>query len=185
MSPDSIITQQGDGGVTGLIGRKHVYKSDLRPEAFGNCDEVSALLGLVRSKVHDPEIVQSLLTIQKHIYLINSELACPDDKRQQLSRFLSAAELDWLTSQAQQIAEEIALPAKFILYGETENSAWLDYGRAVVRRAERAVIALHQQEPIANRHILAYLNRLSDYLFLLARKMEIRQGVAFRVVGDK
>jgi cob(I)alamin adenosyltransferase len=182
MSPDSIITQQGDNGVTSLIGHDRIFKSDLRPEAFGSCDEASALLGLVRSKMTDHETANSLLTIQTHIYLINAELACPDDKRHLLSRFLGAAEVAWLTSLAQQLSNRVTLPSRFVLYGETEGSAWLDFGRAVIRRAERAVIALHRREPLVNEQILAYLNRLSDYIFLLARMVEIEQGAAFRVV---
>jgi cob(I)alamin adenosyltransferase len=180
MSSFSITTRQGDGGRTGLLGDDRVAKSDRRPEAYGTLDEANALIGLVRSKINIVSLQENLLCIQNHIYLINSELACPQDKMHLLSKLLLAEHLDWLEQIAKSVETELTLPRKFIVYGESEVSAYMDLARAVVRRAERHVVWLDQSEPLQNHHLLPYLNRLSDYLFLAARWYEKQNNIAFR-----
>ncbi|HPI72048.1 MAG TPA: cob(I)yrinic acid a,c-diamide adenosyltransferase [bacterium] len=178
-STRSITTALGDDGATAFIGGKRVAKSGVRAHACGDVDEASAWIGLVRSRTTPSGLSRSLLRIQNHLYLINCELAFSQG-RSQAKSCLTRNHLTWLNQAARKTEADLHLPHQFILYGETESSAFLDVARAVVRRAERNVAALHQAEPLSNRTILAYLNRLSDYLYLLARKEETRMGVSSR-----
>jgi cob(I)alamin adenosyltransferase len=180
MNKYSITTQNGDGGTTGLIGDDRVSKSDPRPQAYGALDEASALIGVVRSKTKEQSLIEPLIRIQNHLYLISAELACPEEKRHLLSKFLDQKQVDWLNETSRQTESQLDLPRKFVLYGESELSAYLDLARAVVRRAERNVVELHHLEFVTNPMILVYLNRLSDYIYLLARHQEMKQGIAFR-----
>jgi cob(I)alamin adenosyltransferase len=180
MNTFSITTRKGDDGSTSLLGDDRVAKSDKRPEAYGTLDEANALLGIVRSKVKLANLHADLLQIQNHIYLINAELACPPEKMQLLTQVLQAGHLEWLEHVITSLETELQLPRKFIIYGESEISAYLDLARAVVRRAERQVVLLHQAEPLQNHFLLAFINRLSDYLFVAARWYEKQNGLAFR-----
>jgi len=178
-SARSITSAQGDDGATAFIGGKRVAKSGVRAHACGDVDEASAWLGLVRSRTARSALSRSLLRIQNHLYLINSELAFSQGHKR-AKTYLTRYHLSWLNQAARKTEAHLHLPHQFIIYGETESSAFLDVARAVVRRAERNVAALHQAEPFANRSILSYLNRLSDYLYLLAREQELQMGVSSR-----
>jgi len=180
MNRFSITTRRGDSGRTALLGDDRVAKSDPRPEAYGTLDEAGAVIGVARSQLADARLQQELLQIQNHLYLINAELACPTDKLPLLSKKLQSAHLEWLEQTGKAVEAELELPRKFIVYGESRVSAYLDLARAVVRRAERQVVLLHQAEPVQNPFLLAYLNRLSDYLFLAARWYETKNGIPFR-----
>jgi cob(I)alamin adenosyltransferase len=180
MNSFSITTRKGDDGRTGLLGDDRVAKSDQRPEAYGTLDEASAVIGVARSNVTMDRLQHELLQIQNHLYLINAELACPTDKIQLLTKKLQTAHLEWLEQTSKGVEAELELPRKFIVYGESQISAYLDLARAVVRRAERQVVLLHQSAPLQNHLLLPYLNRLSDYLFLAARWYEKQNDIAFR-----
>lgn len=179
MAGKSITTRRGDDGSTGLLDGRRVAKYDLRPEAYGTLDEAHAFIGLARSRCGTPQIADLLLMMQNHLYLINAELACPPDQLQRLPHKLGAAELADLEAPLAEIEAKLQLPPRFVLYGQMESSALLDVARAVVRRGERRVLELHAAEPLANSHLLPYLNRLSDALFLLARYEEKLHDVAF------
>ena len=174
----SITTKTGDSGMTSLLDGRRVDKHHLRPEAFGSMDEACAFIGLARSVIGEAEITSALLKIQHHIFLINAELACPRDSLTLLTSRIQSFHLQELEQYSEKMEKEIQL-REFIIYGQSTASAYLDVARTVVRRAERRVIELHRAEALNNEIIPAYLNRLSDVLFLLARYIEIRQNREF------
>ena len=169
MKSYSITTKKGDKGRTGLLDGSRVIKTNIRPEAYGTLDEAAAFIGLARSHTDLDEIADFLLLIQNHIYYINSELACPTESLHLLERTLTSNDLKSVEEKADAFEKKLNLPRKFVLYGETVVSAYLDVSRAVIRRAERRIEELNAQEEIKNSHLRAYINRLSDALFILAR----------------
>jgi cob(I)alamin adenosyltransferase len=176
----SITTKGGDKGNTSLFDGTRISKAALRPEVYGTLDEVSAFIGLARSKTDNPAHREALIKIQNLIYLVNAELACPEESKADLNKRFEGPHQKWVEEKAAELEQDLELPPKFILYGETEQSAWLDVARAVVRRGERAFTALAKAESVDNPHIQSFLNRLSDLLYLLARSAEREAGVAFR-----
>ncbi len=171
------MTRKGDDGTTGLLDNSRVSKHDLRPETYGTLDEAAAFIGLARAKSSLQPTQELLLAIQGHIYLMNAELACPVEHLHLLTKKLTEAHLRQLEEPARTMEDELNLPNKFVLYGQSETSAYLDIARAVVRRAERRLTELNRAEKIANLTILPYINRLSDLLFLLARYEEFKNGI--------
>jgi len=176
----SISTKKGDKGKTSLLDGSRTSKGSMRPEAYGTLDEAQSFIGLARSKTRLPAVQEALLEVQSSIYVINSELACPPESRHLLKRTIGPKDVDALTNRAREIEASLKLPPKFIIYGELETSALLDVARAVVRRAERAVSRLEGADEIENANIRAFINRLSDFLFLLARLEEREAGVVPR-----
>ena len=175
----SIITKKGDDGTTGLLDHSRVKKYDLRPETYGTLDEAAAFLGLVRAKTDLQLTRETIYTLQNHIYLINSELACPADRLSLLKNTLTQTHIDRLEELCYTIESQLQLPSKFVLYGQSELSAFLDISRAVVRRAERRLVEMQKTDPVNNEHIPPYINRLSDALFLLARYEEYAHDIPY------
>jgi len=174
-----IYTKTGDDGETGLFGGGRIPKDSLRVAAYGEVDEVNAVLGLARAL--DPqEFADPLLqSIQRDLFTIGAELAAPDpDKVQKaLSRRVAIAESDTTALEdAIDIHESRLEPLKnFILPGGAPKAATLHLARTVCRRAERAVVALSRHEQVSPA-VLRYLNRLSDLLFVLARAANAHAG---------
>lgn len=172
-----VTTKKGDKGKTGLLDGTRVSKASARPEAYGIMDEAASFLGLARSKVGDHLLEECLLTIQDHIFIVNSELASPPGLEANLKRRIGRKHLLFLERVEKKIESRLKLPRKFVIYGSTEESAILDVARAVIRRAERAVVRLADQDPLPNAYLIKYINRLSDVLYLLARKIEADRGI--------
>ncbi len=166
-----IYTKTGDAGDTGLFGGGRVPKDDVRVEAYGDVDELNAVIGVVRSRSPIPRIDDLLLSIQRDLFSIGALLATPD--REKMEHHLSKANLG-----SERISElERAIDAcdadldqlkSFILPGGSEKAAALHFARTVCRRAERRVVKLGRETPIPDL-VVIYLNRLSDLLFTLAR----------------
>ncbi|MGF1634743.1 MAG: cob(I)yrinic acid a,c-diamide adenosyltransferase [Phycisphaerae bacterium] len=171
-----IYTKTGDKGFTGLIGGDRLSKAHLRIETYGTVDEINAVLG-VAVVTAAGEMAQRLKVVQDELFVIGSRLAVVDAQY--------AASLPEVTDEMiQRLETEIdtatrALPElrQFILPGGTELAARLHLARTVARRAERMCVALGQHEPVAE-VVLAYLNRLSDWLFVQARLANHEAGVA-------
>lgn len=180
----SITTKRGDKGLTGLIDSTRVSKADLRPEAYGTLDEASSFIGLAKAMVEIGPLKNDLAKIQDQLSILNSELAAPPGTETRLKRRLGRAQLLFLDKTEERIEAGLNLPRKLVLYGSTEASAVLDIARAVVRRAERAIVRLDEREPLPNPYILKYINRLSDVLFLFARQVESEAGVLPRHTGE-
>jgi len=165
---DRVVTRGGDGGETSLGDGTRVGKDAPRVEAFGTVDEANAAIGL--SRVHtgeDAEADAMLARIQNDLFDIGADLCVPGSDRDRLR--LTAAATARLEAEA--AAMNAALPAlrSFVLPGGTPAATHAHLARTIVRRAERRVVALAHTETV-NPEVIRYLNRLSDHLFVLARR---------------
>jgi len=173
-----IYTKTGDSGETGLFGGGRVSKDNLRVAAYGEVDELNAAIGLARAQ--DPvDFADSLLeSIQRDLFAIGGQLASPDPAK--VAKALVKAALDATRvatlEEAIDAAEATLGPlTSFILPGGTLKASTLHFARTVCRRAERSVVTLARQASVPP-PILAYLNRLSDLLFVLARRANAVAG---------
>ena len=169
-----IYTKTGDGGETGLFGGPRVAKNHPRVEAYGDVDELNAVLGVVRSEGVGQAVDELLGAIQNELFDLGAELASPDPDRSGTRR-ITAAQVAALEAAIDR--HEVGLPPlkAFILPGGTLSAAFLHLARTVCRRAERRVVALAHNEPVSA-EIIIYLNRLSDLLFVLARYVNLVAG---------
>lgn len=177
-----IYTKSGDSGETGLFGGPRVMKDDARVEAYGAVDELNAVLGVVRARnaasgSPDAEVDGLLALVQQWLFAVGAELATPAQARARAS--LPPVEPAWIEEMERRIdAWEAGLEPlrRFVLPGGDEVAALLHQARTVCRRAERRVVALHRQEPVAP-VVLAFVNRLADLLFVFARSVNARRRV--------
>lgn len=175
-----IYTRTGDKGETGLFGGGRVPKDDPRVDAYGDIDELNAVLGLARSIEMMPRIDEVLAPIQRDLFSLGALLATPHPEkvREQLAKArIDDARITELERAIDAGEAELEPLTAFILPGGTPKSAALHVARTVCRRAERRVIALSHTvtlPPI----VVIYLNRLSDLLFVLARVANRRAGAA-------
>ncbi len=173
-----IYTKTGDDGTTGLLGSRRVLKDDARIDAYGTVDELNAWLGLARAEHVDDEIDAILGAIQADLFALGAALADPNPA----GPYHEAVGGSFATRLEERIdALEASLPPLtcFILPGGSTAAARLHLARTVCRRAERLVVHLSH---IPNEHVpqtlVVYLNRLSDFLFVIARAVNQRLGVA-------
>lgn len=168
-----IYTRTGDRGETSLFGGARVPKNDPRIEAYGTIDELNSHLGVVLAMDADAQ----LLEVQRDLFEIGAHLASPGT-----SRFtgVEASRIEELERGIDAMEAELAPLKSFILPGGTAAAAQLHVARTVCRRAERLIVtlitALHDEDP-ATQSSIAYLNRLSDYLFVAARYANRKRGV--------
>lgn len=164
-----IYTKTGDRGETGLFGGPRVRKSDPRVEAYGDVDELNAAIGVARALVEDPEIDAQLRLIQGELFCVGAELATPHDAKARAA--VPPFDPGWTARLEHAIdAWEGELPhlTRFVLPGGTRTASALHLARTVCRRAERRAVALAAEAQVEPA-VLAYLNRLSDFLFVAAR----------------
>jgi cob(I)alamin adenosyltransferase len=167
-----IYTKTGDDGTTGLLFGTRVRKDDLVTEAYGTTDEAVAALGLARATTDEDAMATDLLTLQRELFVVGADLATNPNERDRLEPEVSLVTERMVLRLEQRIddlVDERPLPAVFIVPGANTASASIDLARAIVRRAERAVVALEHAERDVNPVVRRYLNRLSDLLFVLAR----------------
>jgi cob(I)alamin adenosyltransferase len=171
----SIITGRGDSGDTDLLFGKRIAKTSLRIEALGNVDELNAALGLARSAAHDDEWIALIDKLQEMLIGLMGQLAyLPEDEAKYAEKKYAAitqADLEWITTEAHGYE---AQGIKFTGWARpgAEGSlarAGLDFSRAVARRAERSVLALHESGEPVPEVVRLFFNRLSDLLWILAR----------------
>jgi cob(I)alamin adenosyltransferase len=178
----SIVTKTGDAGTTGLMYNRRVTKHHPRVEAYGCVDELNSALGLARSLVTESRLQEQLITTQKELVILMGELATATEDLPRYSRdgfpLVTAA----LTARLDEIAAELeARQPSFHGWatpGQNQQAAALDVARAVCRRAERRVCALHDAGELHNPEIIVYLNRLADVLWLMARWAETHPTAA-------
>ena len=173
-----IYTRTGDSGDTGLFGGGRVAKDDPRVEAYGDVDELNAVLGMARAAERMPRIDEVLVPVQRDLFAIGALLATPD--REKMAQHLQKARIDEHRiaelEQAIDDAESELEPLRaFILPGGTPKAAALHVARTVCRRAERHVVRL-QHDVELPALVVIYMNRLSDLLFTLARLANKRAG---------
>ena len=165
-----IYTKSGDGGETGLGDGTRVPKDAPRVEAYGQVDELNAVLGLVTAYCPDCPESALLRGIQNDLFDVGADLCVPPLEGEERGKSLrvTAAQAERLEKAIDRLNENLEPLKSFILPGGTPAAAWLHLARTVCRRAERAVVTLMRTEKV-NADVLIYLNRLSDFLFVLAR----------------
>ncbi len=170
-----VYTKRGDDGTTGLLFGGRVSKDDLRTEAYGTTDEAVSALGLARAAVGEQEWSDAILAVQRELFVVGAELATDPASGERLrpgeSRITDEM-VEELERRIDALVERFPLPQEFVVPGESTVGAALDLARSVVRRAERQVVRLVRQADMQETAPLRYLNRLSDYLFVLARSVE-------------
>jgi len=177
--PFRIYTRTGDSGETGLFGGGRTSKASPRVEAYGEVDELNAALGVALRQLADDEVRRRVASAQPDLFVIGAHLATPPPRprrRRPALPDLPEGRIEELERWMDEAEDAMPALSAFILPGGSPGGAALHFARAVCRRAERRVAALHELEPIAP-WILAYLNRLSDLLFDLARLENHRAGV--------
>jgi len=165
-----IYTKTGDQGLTSLIGGTRVKKSDLRIEAYGTVDELNAYVGLVADQPVNTNRRAILKEIQDRLFTIGSALASDPDKSKMKIPDLHEADITLLEKEMDAMHEILPPLRAFILPGGHQSVSFCHVARCVCRRTERLVIALAEESFVADL-VIKYLNRLSDYLFVLGRMM--------------
>jgi len=163
-----IYTRTGDDGTTALFSGGRVRKDDLRVEAYGTVDELNSYIGVVRAHRPSTSAAGLLGRVQNHLFRLGADLATPLNAKPHGLVRIDAAAIKWLEASIDELSEQLEPLKNFILPGGSPAAAHLHVARSVCRRAERLVVALRALEEI-NPHALIYLNRLSDWLFILAR----------------
>jgi len=172
-----IYTRGGDDGETALGGGQRVPKDALRIEAYGTVDELNSLIGAALAAGLVDDVARPLRRIQNELFHLGSDLCIlEDDKKRMPVPRIEQRHVDALEAILDEVTPEVGPLENFILPGGSVGAADLHVCRTVCRRAERLVVALAREETIG-RHVIGYLNRLSDALFVLARLENRRRGV--------
>jgi cob(I)alamin adenosyltransferase len=186
-SRSAVATRRGDDGTTGLLfGGERIAKDDLRTEAYGTIDEAVAALGVARAHLGLKErfgtlapgfgeLPDVILRLQRELFVAAAELATEptawDRQREGVSR-VGASMVEGLDAILREAESHITMPTEFVVPGETPTSAALELARTIVRRAERRAVTLGAEGLIPGPHLLPYLNRMADLLWVLARAAE-------------
>ncbi|MEI3856138.1 MULTISPECIES: cob(I)yrinic acid a,c-diamide adenosyltransferase [unclassified Ensifer] len=170
---NKIYTRTGDNGTTGLVTGPRRLKSDLRVDAYGAVDETNAFVGLARQHTADvPALDDALMRIQNDLFDLGADLATPDtgEPPQYEPLRIVTAQVTWLETEIDRLNAELVPLRSFVLPAGSPASAALHVARTVARRAERQMVALANVEgEIVSKEAIAYINRLSDFLFVAAR----------------
>jgi cob(I)alamin adenosyltransferase len=170
---NKIYTRTGDGGSAGLVDGSRVSKSSLRMIAIGEVDEANAAIGVAIAALGGGDVAYRLLRVQNELFDLGADAATPGEVDGALR--IVASQVARLEVEIDELNGELEPLTSFILPGGSPAVAALHLARTVVRRAERAAVALNEAEPL-NPQLLAYLNRLSDHLFVAARFVAAREG---------
>jgi cob(I)alamin adenosyltransferase len=163
-----IYTRTGDDGSTSLFSGERVPKTDLRVKTYGTIDELNSQLGAARAFLPHATVEEYLVGLQNQLFIVGADLATiPRDSGKEAVR-IKEAECLWLETEIDLMTSRLPTLRNFILPGGSPAAAHIHIARSICRRAERQVLDLSQREPV-NKDLLIYLNRLSDFLFTLAR----------------
>lgn len=172
-----IYTKTGDKGTTALFGGSRVPKHHIRIESYGTVDELNSYIGLIRDQEVSPHTQEVLVKIQNELFTLGAMLATPPEKETLKSGKerlnipkINQSSSEFLEQEIDTMNSELPPMTHFVLPGGHQTVSFCHVARCVCRRAERLVVALQEQETVHS-DILMYLNRLSDYLFVLARKL--------------
>ncbi len=169
-----IYTKTGDDGTTGLFGGNRVSKDNTRIEAYGTVDELNSNIGYLKSTFRNAEFDAFLENIQSKLFTIGSQLATPDKSKLSVKP-INNEDINRIEEEIDSLNTQIEPLRNFILPGGCASSAYCQIVRTVCRRAERRVVTLHQQTEV-DYEIMHFLNRLSDYFFVLARVLNKQEG---------
>jgi cob(I)alamin adenosyltransferase len=183
-----IYTRKGDDGTTSLWYGGRRPKHDARIEAYGSVDEAGSALGVARSLCgpDDAELHADILRLQTELFVGGAELATAPEAAERLEAGVSRITgemVERLEERIDAYMDRVDLPAKFVITGGTQLSAQLDLARAVIRRAERRVIALRDEGDLASDAVLRYLNRASDLAYAMARFADVDDPELFEGRG--
>ena len=168
-----IYTRTGDSGTSGLVDGSRISKSSLRMTAIGEVDEANSAIGMALAQSGGAIIDQQLTRIQNELFDLGADIATPGEVKGALR--IVTDQVARLEIDLDALNAELAPLTSFILPSGSPIVAALHFARTLVRRAERSAVALNEAEPL-NAHLLAYLNRLSDFLFVAARHVAGREG---------
>lgn len=172
-----VYTKTGDKGSTGLIGGTRVPKDHIRIEAYGTVDELNSFLGVVTDQLGDPAINEWLLEIQDRLFTVGSSLATDPDKAPKMKLpDLHDSDITWLEQRIDEMDDQLPQMKSFILPGGHVAASNAHVARCVCRRAERLCVHMQSNGEFVAEHVLKYLNRLSDFLFVLARFIVFKNG---------
>jgi len=169
-----VYTKRGDDGTTGLLYGGRVDKDDLRTTAYGTVDECVSALGMARADL-DGDLHDLVLEVQRELFALAAQLATRLDDHDRLEVGVSRVDqamVDALDARIDASTDRHPLPTSFVVPGGNRGAAALDLARTICRRAERHVVAMSRQDMLIDQAPLRYLNRLSDYLYVLAREAE-------------
>ena len=161
-----VYTRKGDAGETGLFGGSRISKSSLKVDAYGSIDEAAAFIGVARAFVENKEIKDILFMIQEKFLVVAAYLASDANGINKLKEKIEISDIEILEKYIDNYSKQLLPLYKFLIPGEDIQSAVLHVARTVVRRSERRIIALNEQENLQP-EILKYVNRVSDILFVL------------------
>jgi cob(I)alamin adenosyltransferase len=174
-----IYTRKGDAGTTGLLyGGERVSKADDRTDAYGTVDEAVSTLGLARASIGaatdrtEAALAELIVRLQRELFVVGAELATHPDRRSRLTdgaTRVTAGMVAALEPQIDALDAAFPMPEEFVLPGESLTGAALDLARTTVRRAERRSVSLANTGGLPDSHVVPYLNRLADLLFVMAR----------------
>lgn len=174
-----IYTKTGDKGKTGLIGGTKVPKSHIRIESYGTIDELNSFIGLLNDVVNDSSVNALLKEIQDRLFTIGSSLACDPDKEPRMKMpDLKESDILLLENAIDTMNESLEPMKFFILPGGHTTISYAHICRTVCRRAERCCVRMQEEDLFIDMLVLKYINRLSDYLFVLARYIGMKLEVA-------
>jgi cob(I)alamin adenosyltransferase len=176
----SIATKRGDGGQTSLAGGIRVSKGELRVESYGTIDELNAHLGFARSICRNEKIKQWTEEIQKKLFRVGSALATPPESKKPAPP-VTAEDVDELTNIVHQIEGREGILSDWSIPGALSEASAYDVARTVCRRAERHIVRLMESASAVEPNVIAYVNRLSDVLWLFGRLLELEAGVDSRL----
>ena len=165
-----IYTKKGDSGNTGLIGGTRVPKSSLRIEAYGTIDELNSWIGVMRDQPIDAQYKPQLIEIQDRLFTIGSSLASDPEKSNMKIPDLLDADIERLEQWMDEMDAQLPEMRFFVLPGGNQAVSFCHVTRCVCRRAERIIVDLNAHDFVAEM-VMKYVNRLSDYLFVLSRKI--------------
>lgn len=165
-----IYTKKGDSGKTSLIGGTRVPKHHLRIESYGTVDELNSYIGLIRDQDISAQDIEALLEIQDRLFTIGSHLATDPGKSKMVLPELLEADITFLENEIDRMDDLLEEMRSFVLPGGHTTVSYSHIARCVCRRAERIAVQLAEESEVDEK-IISYLNRLSDYLFTLSRKL--------------
>jgi len=157
-----IYTRKGDNGTTGMADGSRLAKDSLRMHAIGDVDELNSMLGVVIKKTPASNIKENMITIQHDLFNLGGQLAMPD------YAMINQSRIEWLETTLDEMNEPLSPLKEFILPGGTEAACFSHAARTICRRAERSLVSLNAETAIDN-VLLSYINRLSDWLFVVGR----------------
>ena len=194
LPPSKVATGKGDEGTTGLLfGGNRISKDDVRTEAYGTVDEATAALGMARAELIGlggagiAALDETILSIQRDLFVVGAELATNPDAWSRLEEGrtkVSPKMLARINALLATTEAAIVFPKDFVIPGSSKASSAIELARTIIRRAERWCVTLGREGLLPGEHLLAYLNRLADLLWLLARQAETLEASATRSVSQ-